>query len=117
MSSARWKLDNLTVIMDCNNLQNDNYVDQTIPMEPIADKWRAFNWNVMEIDGHDMAAVVEELETAKKVKNEPTIILARTIKGKGVSYMENVCEWHGRAPSQAQAQTALNEIRRCNSES
>ena len=117
MSSARWKLDNLTVIMDCNNLQNDNYVDQTIPMEPIADKWRAFNWNVMEIDGHDMAAVVEALETAKKVKNEPTIILARTVKGKGVSYMENMCEWHGKAPSQEQAQTALNEIRRCNSES
>lgn len=117
MSSARWKLDNLTVIMDCNNLQNDNYVDQTIPVEPIADKWRAFNWNVMEIDGHDMTAVVEALETAKKVKNEPTIILARTIKGKGVSYMENVCEWHGKAPSQEQAQTALNEIRRCNSES
>ncbi len=117
MSSARWKLDNLTVIMDCNNLQNDNYVDQTIPIEPIADKWRAFNWNVMEIDGHEMAAVVEALETAKAVKNQPTIILARTVKGKGVSYMENVCDWHGKAPSREQADLALSEIRRCSSES
>ncbi len=117
MSAPKWKLDNLTVIMDCNNLQNDNYVDQTIPIEPIADKWRAFNWNVMEIDGHDMAAVVEALETAKAHKNEPTIIIARTIKGKGVSYMENMCEWHGKAPSQEQAEEALNEIRRCSSES
>jgi transketolase len=117
MSAPRWKLDNLTVILDCNNLQNDNYVDQTIPIEPIADKWRAFNWNVMEIDGHDMAAVVEALETAKAHKNEPTIIIARTVKGKGVSYMENMCEWHGKAPSQEQAEEALNEIRRCSSES
>ena len=116
MSCAHWKLDNLTVIMDCNNLQNDNYVDQTIPIEPIADKWRAFNWNVTEIDGHDMAAIVAALETAQKVKNQPTIILARTIKGKGVSYMENVCEWHGKAPSREQADVALSEIRRCSSE-
>ena len=86
-------------------------------MEPIADKWRAFNWHVTEIDGHDMTAVVAALETAKKIKNQPSIILARTIKGKGVSYMENVCEWHGKAPSREQADTALSEIRRCSSES
>ena len=116
MSGARWKLDNLTAVMDCNNLQNDSYVDQTMPIEPIADKWQAFGWNVLEIDGHDMAAVVQALETAKTVKDQPTIVLARTIKGKGVSYMENMCEWHGKAPSQEQAEVALNEIRRCSSE-
>jgi len=116
MSGARWKLDNLTAIMDCNNLQNDSYVDQTMPIEPIADKWQAFGWHVLDIDGHDMAAVVQALETAKTVKDQPTIVLARTIKGKGVSFMENVCEWHGKAPSQKQADEAMNEIRRCSSE-
>ena len=116
MAGARWKLDNLTAIMDCNNLQNDNYVDQTMPIEPIGDKWRAFGWNVIEADGNDMATVVKALEEAKTIKNQPTIFLARTIKGKGVSFMENVCEWHGKAPSKEQAEVALEEIRRCSSE-
>jgi len=117
MSAPRWKLDNLTAILDRNNLQNDYYVDDLMPIEPIADKWRAFNWNVLEIDGHDMQAVVAALETAKDFDRGPTIIIARTIKGKGVSYMENMCEWHGKAPSEEQAEQALNEIRRCSSES
>lgn len=117
MSATKWKLDNLTAILDRNNLQNDYYVDDLMPIEPIADKWRAFGWNVLEIDGHDMEAVVKALETARAHRNEPTIIIARTIKGKGVSYMENVCEWHGKAPSNEQASQALNEIRRCSSES
>jgi transketolase len=117
MAAAKWKLDNLTAIMDRNNLQNDFYVDDLMPIEPITDKWRAFGWNVLEIDGHDMTAIVEALETAKAFKNQPSIVIARTIKGKGVSYMENVCEWHGKAPSKEQAETALNEIRRCRSES
>lgn len=117
MSAPKWKLDNLTAIMDRNNLQNDFYVDDIMPIEPITDKWRAFGWNVLDIDGHDMEAVVKALETAKAHKNQPTIIIARTIKGKGVSYMENVCEWHGKAPSNEQASQALNEIRRCSSES
>ena len=117
MSAARWKLDNLTAVMDRNNLQNDTYVDDIMPIEPIADKWRAFGWNVLEIDGHDMEAIVEALESVKSFKDQPTIVIARTIKGKGVSYMENVCEWHGKAPSKEQAEVALNEIRRCSSES
>lgn len=116
MSAARWKLDNLTAVIDCNNLQNDSYVDQTMPIEPVVDKWRAFGWHVLEIDGNDMTAVVQALETAKTVKDQPTIVVARTIKGKGVSFMENMCEWHGKAPSPQQAETALNEIRRCSSE-
>jgi transketolase len=116
MSAAKWKLDNLTVILDRNNLQNDFYVDDLMPIEPIADKWRAFGWHVMEIDGHDMKAVVVALESAKTFENKPSIIVARTIKGKGVSYMENVCEWHGKAPSNEQANQAIDEIRRCSSE-
>ena len=113
MSGAKWKLDNLTAILDHNNLQNDDCVDTEMPIEPIADKWRAFNWHVMEIDGHDMGQIVEALETAKKVKGKPTIIIAETVKGKGVSYMENVAEWHGKAPCAEEAACALDDIRRC----
>ena len=116
MSAAKWKLDNLTAIMDRNNLQNDWYVNKLMPIEPVADKWRAFGWHVTEIDGHDMAAVVEALEGAKTRKGVPTFVLAHTIKGKGVSYMENVCEWHGKAPGREQADQALAEIRRCSCE-
>lgn len=111
MAGAKWKLDNLTAILDRNNLQNDFYVDDLMPIEPVADKWRAFGWHVVPIDGHDMAAIVTALEDAKARKGVPTMIIARTIKGKGVSYMENVCEWHGKAPCREEADKALCEIR------
>jgi transketolase len=116
MSAAKWKLDNITAILDRNNLQNDWYVDELMPIEPVADKWRAFGWNVVEIDGHDMDVIVPTLEDAKARAGGPTLILARTVKGKGVSYMENVCEWHGKAPCQKEADQALDEIRRCSCE-
>jgi len=116
MAAANWKVENLTAILDRNNLQNDDFVDDIMSIEPLADKWRAFGWNVVEIDGHDMKEVVEALEGAKAFKGQPTIIIANTVKGKGVSYMENVCEWHGKAPSKQQADQALEEIRRCRSE-
>jgi transketolase len=117
MAGAKWKLDNLTAILDRNNLQNDYAVDEVMPIEPVADKWRAFGWNVVEIDGHRMKEIVEALEGAKSFKGAPTMIIANTIKGKGVSFMENVCEWHGKAPRQEEAEQALEEIRRCISES
>jgi transketolase len=110
MAGAKWKLDNLTAILDRNRLQNDDFVDATMPVEPVADKWKAFNWNVLEIDGHNMEEIVSALETAKTIKGKPTIIIAHTVKGKGVSYMENVAVWHGKAPSQEQARQALEEI-------
>ena len=116
MAAANWKVDNLTAILDRNNLQNDDFVDDIMSIEPLADKWRAFGWNVVEIDGHDMEEVVEALEGAKAHKGQPTMIIAKTVKGKGVSFMENVCEWHGKAPSKQQADQALEEIRRCRSE-
>jgi transketolase len=116
MAAPKWKLDNLTAVVDRNNLQNDYEVDRVMPIEPLADKWRAFGWEVLEIDGHDMAAVVEALESARAVKGKPAVVIARTVKGKGVSYMENVCEWHGKAPSKEQADQALEEIRRCSRE-
>ena len=116
MAAAKWKLDNLTAILDYNNLQNDYAVDEVMPIDPVADKWQAFGWNVMEIDGHNMEQVVEALEGAKTFKGMPTMIIANTVKGKGVSFMENVCEWHGKAPAQDEADQALEEIRRCFSE-
>ncbi len=111
MSGAKWKLDNITSIVDKNGLQNDTFVNDIMPVEPVADKWRAFGWNVIEIDGHDMAEVVEALENAKTVKGIPTTIIAHTVKGKGVSYMENMPVWHGRAPCAEEALIALGDIR------
>jgi len=111
MAAAKWNLDNLTAILDRNHLQNDFCVDDEMPIEPIADKWRAFGWHVMEIDGHDMRQVVAALEMSKLVRGRPVMVIAETIKGKGVSFMENVADWHGKAPCAEEAETALEEIR------
>lgn len=116
MSGAKWKLDNLTAILDHNNLQNDDCVDTEMPIEPVTDKWRAFGWHVVEIDGHDMETIVEALDKAKSFRGMPTIIIAHTIKGKGVSFMENVVDWHGKAPCKEEAIQAIEEIRRCGCE-
>ena len=113
MAAAKWKADNLTAILDRNHLQNDDCVDHQMPIEPLADKWRAFGWHVIEIDGHDMTQVVDALEMAKTVKGQPTMVIAETVKGKGVSYMENQVEWHGKAPCEEEAACALKEIREC----
>mgnify|MGYP001110332166 CR=1 FL=1 len=113
MAAPKWHLGNLTVIIDRNRLQNDTCVRDVMPVAPLADKWRAFGWRVVEIDGHDMAAVVEALEAARACPDQPVAILAHTVKGKGVSYMEGRAEWHGKAPSAEQAERALEEIRRC----
>ena len=112
MAAPNFKLDNLTAILDYNHLQNDDSVDDIMPIHPAVDKWQAFGWHVIDIDGHDMAQVVAALEEAKSHKGKPTMIVANTVKGKGVSYMENVCEWHGRAPCQEEADQALEELRR-----
>ena len=113
MAASKWKLDNLTAVLDRNRLQNDACVVDVMPLEPLADKWRAFGWAVVEIDGHDMEQVVGALENSKKNRGCPTMIIAHTVKGKGVSYMENVVEWHGKAPCREEAECALEEIRRC----
>ena len=112
MAAPNFKLDNLTAILDYNHLQNDDSVDDIMPIHPAVDKWQAFGWHVIEIDGHNMAQVVDALEKAKAHKGAPTMIVANTVKGKGVSYMENVCEWHGKAPCQEEADQALKELRR-----
>lgn len=113
MAAAKWKLDNLTAILDRNHLQNDDCVDTEMPVEPLADKWRAFGWEVVEIDGHDMEQIVRTLEWAREFRGRPAMIIAHTIKGKGVSFMENQVVWHGKAPCREEAEQALRELRSC----
>lgn len=110
MAAPRWKLDNYTVIIDNNGIQNDTFTNSIMPVEPVAEKWRAFGWRVLEINGHAMPEVVGALETALTVKGQPVAIVANTIKGRGVSFMENVPEWHGKAPNAEQFQQALAEL-------
>lgn len=108
MSAPKFELDNLTVILDYNHGQIDGRSDDIMNLEPIVDKWKAFNWNVLEVDGHDRAALKEVLPT--RVKGKPTFIVAHTIKGKGVSFMESVIDWHGVAPKDDELAKALKEL-------
>lgn len=111
MAAAHYKLDNLTAILDLNGLQIDGTTDSVMCSTPLAAKWRAFCWHVIEIDGHDVDALLAAYAEAKQVKGRPTIILAKTVKGKGVSFMENQAGWHGSAPSVEQGEQALKELR------
>ncbi|HEY3298859.1 MAG TPA: transketolase [Armatimonadota bacterium] len=110
MSAAHFGLDNLTVFTDHNGLQIDGPNCEVMNVEPLADKWRAFNWNVIEIDGHDFSQILDSVSDEKKVAGKPRMIMAKTIKGKGVSFMEGVCDWHGKAPSEEQLNKALCEL-------
>jgi transketolase len=110
MSAPKFKLDNLVAIVDHNNGQIDGPVDQVMNIEPLADKLRAFNWNVQCIDGHDLAAIEKALAAAQKSSDKPHAIIAKTIKGKGVSFMENNIAWHGNAPKKDDADKAVQEI-------
>ncbi len=110
MEAGHYKLDNLTGIIDKNRLQIDGWVEEVMNIDPIVDKYKAFHWNVIEIDGHNMKQIVEALEQAKAYKGKPTLIVAHTIKGKGVSFMENVAEWHGKAPTIEQMEQGLKEL-------
>ncbi|KLU67031.1 transketolase 2 [Desulfosporosinus acididurans] len=111
MAAAHYKLDNLTAILDYNGLQIDGPTDSVMSSAPLADKWRAFCWNVIEVDGHDIEALEKAFAEAKQVKGKPTILIAKTVKGKGVSFMENQVGWHGSAPNAEQAEQALKELR------
>ena len=111
MSGAHHKLDNLCVLIDYNKLQSDNSNDAIMRLEPLADKWRAFGWAVAEIDGHDIAAILETFRRAGATKGKPTVIIAHTIKGKGVPYMENIPAWHGSVKfTRAQAEEAIKAL-------
>jgi transketolase len=110
MSAAHYKVDTLTAIVDRNGIQNDRFVSQVMEIEPLADKWRAFGWHVLEIDGHDHAQVLKALAEAKATVGRPTVIIARTVKGKGVSFMENNPDFHGRAANKDELPIALREL-------
>lgn len=110
MTAAKFKLDNLTCIVDRNVIQIDGSTEDVMPLEPFADKYRVFNWEVLECDGHDMRAIVETVEQAKRVKGKPQVVIAHTVMGKGVSYMEGDYLWHGKPPKKDEAETALREL-------
>ncbi|MBR2783554.1 MAG: transketolase [Firmicutes bacterium] len=110
MLAAHYRLDNLIAFLDHNHLQIDGNIERVLSPEPLADKWRAFGWQVLEIDGHDIAAIRAAVEEAKAVTGRPVMIVAETVKGKGVSFMENQASWHGSAPNAEQAAQALREL-------
>jgi transketolase len=117
MSAPKFELSNFVVILDNNGGQIDGPVEKVMPIGPIADKWRAFNWHVIEIDGHDMGQITKAYAEARKLRDsgakKPVFILAHTVKGKGVSFMEGKIEWHGVAPKADEATRAKEEIMKC----
>ncbi|ABP66953.1 Transketolase domain protein [Caldicellulosiruptor saccharolyticus DSM 8903] len=112
MTAAHYKLDNLTAFLDHNGLQIDGKITEVMSPEPVDEKFRAFGWHVIKIDGHDFNQIEKAVNEAKTIKGKPTIIIAETVKGKGVSFMENEVGWHGTAPNKEQAQKALEELQK-----
>jgi transketolase len=110
MCAAHYKLNNLTAFVDHNGLQIDGKCKDVMNSDPVSDKFKAFGWYVIEINGHDFEKIINAIEEAKSVKDKPTVIVCETIKGKGVSFMENEAGWHGSAPNKEQCDQALSEI-------
>lgn len=110
MAGAHYKLDNLTVFIDFNGLQIDGNITEVMNPSPIDKKFEAFGWNVLTIDGHNHDEILEAIQKAKSHKKQPTAIICKTIKGKGVSFMENEASWHGTAPSREQCERAIKEL-------
>ena len=110
MSSAHYKLDNVIAILDFNGLQIDGSNEEVMNINPIDEKFAAFGWHVIKIDGHDLEAISNAVDEAKKVLGKPSVIIAKTFKGKGVSFMENNADWHGTAPNEDQRKAAIAEL-------
>lgn len=110
MAAAHYRLDNLVAVIDNNRLQLDGYTCDVMDISPIAEKWASFRWNVIEVDGHDIDALLEAFGSAARTRNAPTVVIANTVKGKGVSFMEGVCDWHGRWPTEEETRLALAEL-------
>jgi len=111
MAAGKYRLDNLTAIIDRNRVQLDGPTEEVMPLEPLKDKWVSFGWRVIEVDGHDASKLMAALEEAASVQGPPTAILAHTVKGKGVSFMENDSRWHGKPPNREEYEMALKELR------
>ncbi|TMI38550.1 transketolase [Candidatus Bathyarchaeota archaeon] len=112
MAGAKFKLDNLTAIIDRNGIQQDGLTEQIMPKEPLAYKWKAFNWHVLEVDGFDFRQLIDALEKAENMRNRPTVIIAHTVKGKGVSFMEWDPAYHGKAPDKETVRKLLETMGR-----
>ncbi len=110
MAAAHFKVDNLVAIVDNNGLQIDGWNRDVMNLAPFPQKWQAFGWNVIEIDGNNLTEVINAYNQAKSVKGRPTVVVAHTIKGKGVSFMENKADFHGTAPTPAEVEIALKEL-------
>ena len=110
MLAGKEKLHNLIAVIDRNNIQIDGFTEDIMPLEPLADKWRAFNWHVIEVDGHNMEEIISAFNEAKSIFEKPTIIIAHTIPGKGVRFMEKKFEWHGKPPTKEEGEKALAEL-------
>ena len=110
MAAAHYKLDNLTAFVDYNGLQIDGKISDVMSPEPISNKFEAFGWHVIDVDGHDFDQLINAIEEAKNTKGKPTMVVCKTVKGKGVSFMENEASWHGTAPTKEQCEIALKEI-------
>jgi len=105
------KLSNLTVFVDRNNIQIDGHTEDIMPLEPLEDKYKAFRWHTLHIDGHNIEEIIDSVNHARAVYERPTVVIAHTIPGKGVSFMENMPEWHGKPPKKDEAKKALHELR------
>ncbi|HEY5093909.1 MAG TPA: transketolase [Candidatus Eremiobacteraceae bacterium] len=110
MTAAKFKLDNLTCIIDRNFIQIDGSTEDVMPLEPLAEKYRAFNWEVFQCDGNDIAEFITTMEKAKEVRGKPQVVIAHTLPGKGVAFMEGDYRWHGKPPDRRQADEALSEL-------
>lgn len=110
MTASHYKLDNLCVIIDNNNLQIDGELNKVMSVYPLTEKFKSFGFEVINIDGHNIEEIIRAFEKAKNVKGKPTVIIAKTIKGKGVSFMENKADWHGKAPKEEEYKLAIQEL-------
>ena len=110
MSASKYRLDNLTAIIDRNGIQQDGLTEQVMPLEPLAAKWRAFNWNVIEVDGYDFTQIMDGFDLAASTRNRPTVIVAHTVKGKGISFMEWSPHYHGTPPPKDKLSDVLSEL-------
>lgn len=112
MLAGKYKLSKLTAIMDYNKVQLDGRTEDIMPLEPVKQKWESFNWAILEIDGHNIKEILDSLDKAYEISDRPTVIIAHTIKGKGVSFMEGKHEWHGKAPNDDEFKQAMEELRK-----